>query len=72
MAALTQRLHLFVTCHIPVFHPMLAAKMAATIDAISAGRVGLNLVAGNNAAEFGMFGIEQREHDDATRRPRSG
>ncbi|GAA2881094.1 LLM class flavin-dependent oxidoreductase [Pseudonocardia halophobica] len=64
MAAVTQRIHLFVTCHIPVFHPMLAAKMAATIDAISAGRVGLNLVAGNNALEFGMFGIDQREHED--------
>ncbi|HLU56130.1 MAG TPA: LLM class flavin-dependent oxidoreductase [Pseudonocardia sp.] len=64
MAALTKRIHLFVTCHIPVYHPMLAAKMTATIDAISAGRVGLNVVAGNNAIEFGMFGIDQHAHDD--------
>lgn len=64
MAASTRRIHLFVTCHIPVYHPTLAAKMAATVDAISHGRVGLNLVAGNNALEFGMFGIDQYPHDD--------
>jgi alkanesulfonate monooxygenase SsuD/methylene tetrahydromethanopterin reductase-like flavin-dependent oxidoreductase (luciferase family) len=48
---------------VPVFHPMLAAKMGATIDTISGGRWGLNVVSGWNAAEFGMFGIEQLPHD---------
>jgi FMNH2-dependent dimethyl sulfone monooxygenase len=64
IAALTSRIQVFATCHVPIFHPMLAAKMGATIDNISRGRFGLNIVVGWNAAEFGMFGIEQRPHDD--------
>ena len=64
IAALTSRIHVFSTCHVPIFHPMLAAKMGATIDNISGGRWGLNIVSGWNAAEFGMFGIEQLPHDD--------
>jgi alkanesulfonate monooxygenase SsuD/methylene tetrahydromethanopterin reductase-like flavin-dependent oxidoreductase (luciferase family) len=64
IAAATSRIHVFSTVHVPVFHPMLAAKMGATIDTISGGRWGLNVVSGWNAAEFGMFGIEQLPHDD--------
>jgi len=64
IAALTSRIQVFATCHVPIFHPMLAAKMGATIDNMSRGRFGLNIVSGWNAAEFGMFGIEQLSHDD--------
>jgi FMNH2-dependent dimethyl sulfone monooxygenase len=64
IAALTSRIQVFSTCHVPIFHPLLAAKMGATVDNISNGRWGLNIVAGWNAAEFGMFGIEQLPHDD--------
>jgi FMNH2-dependent dimethyl sulfone monooxygenase len=64
IAALTSRIHVFSTCHVPIFHPVLAAKMGATIDNISGGRWGLNIVSGWNAAEFGMFGIEQLPHDE--------
>src|SRR6266571_3986851 len=64
IAALTSRIHVFSTCHVPIFHPMLAAKLGATVDNISGGRWGLNIVSGWNAAEFGMFGIEQLSHDD--------
>ena len=64
VAALTSRIHVFSTCHVPIFHPVLAAKMGATVDNISGGRWGLNIVSGWNAAEFGMFGIEQLPHDD--------
>lgn len=64
IAALTRRIQVFATCHVPIFHPMLAAKLGATIDNISGGRFGLNIVSGWNAAEFGMFGIEQLAHDD--------
>jgi alkanesulfonate monooxygenase SsuD/methylene tetrahydromethanopterin reductase-like flavin-dependent oxidoreductase (luciferase family) len=64
IAALTSRIQVFATCHVPIFHPMLAAKMGATIDNMSGGRFGLNIVSGWNAAEFGMFGIEQLSHDD--------
>lgn len=64
IAAVTTRIQVFSTCHVPIFHPMLAAKIGSTIDNISGGRFGLNIVSGWNAAEFGMFGIEQLEHDD--------
>jgi FMNH2-dependent dimethyl sulfone monooxygenase len=64
IAAVTSRIQVFSTCHVPIFHPMLTAKMSATIDNISNGRFGLNIVSGWNAAEFGMFGIEQLPHDD--------
>ena len=64
IAALTQRIHVFTTCHVPIFHPTLAAKMGATIDHVSGGRFGMNLVAGWNESEFGMFGIQQQPHDD--------
>jgi alkanesulfonate monooxygenase SsuD/methylene tetrahydromethanopterin reductase-like flavin-dependent oxidoreductase (luciferase family) len=63
IAALTKRIQIFATCHVPIFHPMLAAKLSATVDNISGGRFGLNIVSGWNEAEFGMFGIEQLEHD---------
>ena len=64
IAAVTERIHVFTTCHVPIFHPMLAAKMGATIDHISGGRFGMNIVAGWNELEFGMFGIQQEPHDD--------
>jgi hypothetical protein len=58
IAAVTKRIQVFTTCHVPIFHPMMAAKMGATIDHISNGRFGMNIVAGWNELEFGMFGIE--------------
>jgi FMNH2-dependent dimethyl sulfone monooxygenase len=64
IAAVTSRIQVFSTCHVPIYHPMLAAKMCATIDNVSGGRFGLNIVSGWNATEFGMFGIGQLEHDE--------
>jgi alkanesulfonate monooxygenase SsuD/methylene tetrahydromethanopterin reductase-like flavin-dependent oxidoreductase (luciferase family) len=64
IAALTRQIQVFATAHVPIWHPLLAAKLATTIDHVSSGRFGLNVVAGWNEAEFGMFGIEQRAHDD--------
>jgi alkanesulfonate monooxygenase SsuD/methylene tetrahydromethanopterin reductase-like flavin-dependent oxidoreductase (luciferase family) len=67
IAEVTKRIQVFATCHVPIFHPMLAAKLSSTIDNISGGRFGLNIVSGWNEAEFGMFGIAQLEHDDRYR-----
>lgn len=64
IAAVTERIQVFATFHIPVNHPVSAAKQIATVDHISGGRFALNVVAGWNSDEFRMFGIEQREHDD--------
>lgn len=53
----------FTTTHAPTIHPIVAAKQCATIDIISGGRLGLNLVGGWNKPEFDMFGAELAEHD---------
>jgi alkanesulfonate monooxygenase SsuD/methylene tetrahydromethanopterin reductase-like flavin-dependent oxidoreductase (luciferase family) len=58
LAAVTERIALFSTVHVPMVHPVFAAKAMATIDQASGGRAGLNIVCGWNPEEFGMFGLE--------------
>lgn len=57
LAAATEQIGLFMTVHVPVMHPLYAAKALATVDHISKGRAGLNIVCGWNPAEFAMFGV---------------
>jgi pyrimidine oxygenase len=57
LAEATERIRLFTTIHTNAFHPAVAAKMVATIDEISGGRVGVNLVAGSNPLDHGQMGI---------------
>jgi alkanesulfonate monooxygenase SsuD/methylene tetrahydromethanopterin reductase-like flavin-dependent oxidoreductase (luciferase family) len=64
LAAMTERLFIFSTVHVPVVHPVFAAKALSTIDHVSHGRAGLNIVCGWNQAEFDMFGLTQSTHDD--------
>lgn len=64
LLAATQRIQVFATFHVPLAHPVLAAKMCATADHVSGGRFGLNIVAGWYAAELSMFGLTQRDHDE--------
>ena len=63
MAQATHYSAIFATSHAPTMHPLLVARLCATIDAISGGRFGLNVVGGWNRREFDMFGIELVEHD---------
>jgi alkanesulfonate monooxygenase SsuD/methylene tetrahydromethanopterin reductase-like flavin-dependent oxidoreductase (luciferase family) len=63
LMACTRRIQAFATCHVPIVHPVQAAKLSATADHISGGRFGLNIVSGWNAEEMSMFGLTQREHD---------
>ena len=63
LAALTSRIGIFVTVHVPLVHPVFAAKAVATIDHVSHGRVGLNIVCGWNKDEFEMFGMDIADHD---------
>jgi FMNH2-dependent dimethyl sulfone monooxygenase len=63
LLASTRRITVFGTIHAPLIHPIVAAKQMATVDLLSEGRFGLNLVCGWNQDEFEMFGQEQREHD---------
>jgi FMNH2-dependent dimethyl sulfone monooxygenase len=53
----------FATSHAPTVHPLIVAKQSATIDHISGGRFGLNVVGGWNRREFDMFGLTLAEHD---------
>jgi FMNH2-dependent dimethyl sulfone monooxygenase len=64
LLAVTRRIQVFATFHVPLAHPVLAAKMAATVDHVSRGRFGLNIVAGWYEDELRMFGLTQREHDE--------
>jgi alkanesulfonate monooxygenase SsuD/methylene tetrahydromethanopterin reductase-like flavin-dependent oxidoreductase (luciferase family) len=57
-AAITQRIGIFATVHTPIIHPIVAAKCMATIDHVSDGRAGLNIVCGWNQADFAMFGLD--------------
>ncbi len=63
IAQATHRIGVFATTHAPTVHPLIVAKQAATIDAISGGRFGMNVVGGWNRREFEMFGIEMLDHE---------
>lgn len=65
LAALTRRIMIFSTVHVPLVHPVFAAKALSTIDHVSGGRAGLNIVCGWNADEMAMFGQTsmQADHD---------
>lgn len=67
MAPLTSRLGVFSTAHVTYkFHPLHFAKFGATIDYISGGRWGLNIVSGYAAAEMAAFGMKEPiPHDQA-------
>jgi FMNH2-dependent dimethyl sulfone monooxygenase len=64
LLAQTKRLTVFCTTHAPLVHPVFAAKQFVTVDHISRGRFGVNIVCGWNQDEFDMFGVTQRAHDD--------
>ncbi len=64
MAALTSRITVFSTSHCLTVSPVMAAKQIATIDAIAAGRVGLNVVAGWFEKELRMFDVAALGHDE--------
>jgi alkanesulfonate monooxygenase SsuD/methylene tetrahydromethanopterin reductase-like flavin-dependent oxidoreductase (luciferase family) len=64
LGALTSHVTVLATCHVPLVHPLMVAKMAATIDHVSNGRFALNIVCGWFKNEFDMFGAHMRPHDD--------
>lgn len=57
LAAATKRIQLYASVGVRAFHPAVAAKMAVTIDDISNGRFGVNVVAGWNAYEYEQMGL---------------
>ncbi|WP_105969428.1 LLM class flavin-dependent oxidoreductase [Streptomyces geranii] len=56
IAEATSRVKIWATLHANVHNPAVAAKMFATLQDISGGRAGLNIVNGSYAEEFEQFG----------------
>jgi FMNH2-dependent dimethyl sulfone monooxygenase len=65
LAAVTSRILLISTVHVLYgpWHPLHFAKFGATLDHISKGRWGVNVVTGHRAVEHEMFGWSRIEHD---------
>jgi FMNH2-dependent dimethyl sulfone monooxygenase len=68
MAAATNNIHLISTLHVLYgpLHPLHLAKWGATLDHVSQGRWGINIVTGHRAVEHEMFGAPpggRIEHD---------
>jgi dimethylsulfone monooxygenase len=57
LGAITQKIGLFVTAHVSLLTPAFVAKAITTLDHITNGRAGLNIVCGWNPDEFGMHGV---------------
>ena len=56
--AITRRIGVFVTAHVPITTPAFAAKAISTIDHVTGGRAGLNIVCGWNPDEFDIHGAK--------------
>ncbi len=64
VAALTRNIMLISTIHVLYgWHPLHLAKFGATLDHMTGGRWGLNLVTGFHKDEIAMFGLPRIEHD---------
>jgi len=65
LSAVTSRILLISTLHILYgpWHPLHLARFGATLDNISGGRWGLNMVTGNQDSYARMFGRPQIAHD---------
>jgi pyrimidine oxygenase len=57
LAAVTSRIKLFATAASLVMPPAIVARMASTIDSISNGRFGVNLVTGWQRPEYSQMGM---------------
>ncbi|MBB2902752.1 pyrimidine oxygenase [Kineococcus radiotolerans] len=69
LAEATQRVKVWATVHTNLFHPALVAKMFATLDQVSDGRCGMNVVVGAYEHEFSQMGQWRSDfsHDDRYR-----
>ncbi|MCX8999670.1 LLM class flavin-dependent oxidoreductase [Rhizobiaceae bacterium BDR2-2] len=65
MSAITKNILLISTIHVLYgpLHPLHLAKYGATLDHISRGRWGINIVTGHRAVEHEMFGWQRIDHD---------
>ena len=66
LLAVTERIRIYSTVHVPMFHPLVMAKMGATLDHLSNGRWGLNVVSGFGP-ETDQIGKALLPHDERYR-----
>lgn len=64
----TQRLKVIAAVHPGLWHPGVLAKLVATQDILSGGRVAVNIVSGWFKGEFTALGEPWLEHDERYRR----
>ncbi len=57
LAAVTSRIRLYASVAVLTIPPAIVARMAATIDDISGGRFGVNIVSGWQKAEYSQMGL---------------
>jgi pyrimidine oxygenase len=57
LAAVTSRIRLYASVAVLTLPPAIVARMAATIDVISRGRFGVNIVSGWQQAEYDQMGL---------------
>jgi pyrimidine oxygenase len=57
LAAVTERIRLYASVAVLTLPPAIVARMAVTIDSISNGRFGVNLVTGWQKAEYEQMGL---------------
>src|SRR5437764_9939224 len=57
LAAVTSKIKLFATAATLVMPPAIVARMATTIDSISGGRFGINLITGWQRPEYSQMGL---------------
>jgi pyrimidine oxygenase len=67
LAEATTRVKIWATMHANVHNPAIAAKMFTTLQDISGGRAGMNIVNGAYPAEFEQFGVWDSELSHADR-----
>jgi FMN-dependent oxidoreductase (nitrilotriacetate monooxygenase family) len=63
LAAATDRLGLAVTLSISATRPYQAVRSLSTLDYLSGGRIGWNIVTGHLRGEYRALGIDQIDHD---------
>lgn len=57
LAPVTSSIELYATIAVVTVHPAIVARMAATIDDVSGGRFGLNIVSGWNKLEYSQMSL---------------
>lgn len=57
VAAVTSAIRIYTSVGVLSLHPAVTARMAATMDSVAPGRIGLNIVSGWNREEYAQMGL---------------